>query len=446
MTTDMTQGSTTKLLISYAIPTILGNLFQLTYNAVDSIIVGRYAGKEALAAVGTSNPIMNIILFFIIGICMGASVLMSEYYGAGDHKNLKREISTAAIIGLTFTVIISILVLIFSKGLLRLLRTPEGIIGNASTYLRIIFGGLFFTFLYNIYASALRSVGDSKTPIRFLAIAAVLNGCLDYIFIAHFHMGVAGAALATVIAEAVSGILCVIHVYKNIPLLRLEKKDFILDKGLLRRTLHYSWASALQQACLYIGKTLVQITVNPLGVDSIATFNAVNRVDDFAFTPQQSIAHGMTVYIAQNRGAKKYDRVKEGLKKGLWLEVFYGLFICLVIFFTATPIMSVFVKKEELTVITLGSAYLKSMAFFYLLPAFTNGIQGYFRGLGKMKITLNSTFTQMLVRVLFSFILAPKFGVQGIAFACLAGWIAMLLYEVPVLIKALKNNEQTLQP
>jgi putative MATE family efflux protein len=336
-------------------------------------------------------------------------------------------------------------VFIFSKSLLRLLRTPEDIINSSSTYLRIIFGGLFFTFLYNIYACALRSVGDSKTPIRFLAIASVLNGVLDYIFIAHFHLGVAGAALATVIAEAVSGILCLIHVYRNIPLLRLEKKDFVVDRTLLSKTIHYSWATALQQASLYIGKTIVQITVNPLGVDSIATFNAVNRVDDFAFTPQQSIAQGMTVYVAQNRGAQKNDRVKEGLRKGLILETLYGVFICLVIFFAATPIMSVFVKQNDIEVITLGSTYLKTIAFFYILPAFTNGIQGYFRGLGKMKITLNATFTQMLFRVLFSFLLAREFGIQGIAFACFGGWIAMLLYEVPVLIKNLKMRDETVQ-
>ncbi len=201
---DMTKGNISSQLIRFSIPLVLGNLFQLTYNAVDSIIVGRYAGEDALAAVGTANPVMSIVILGITGICIGASVLMSEFFGAGDEKRLKEEVSTILIFGCFFSLIIAALGFMASRGILRLLRVPDQILEASAMYLRIIFLGMPFTFFYNAVASALRSVGDSKTPVRFLAAASVLNGLLDVVFVAWFHMDVMGAAVATVIAEAVS--------------------------------------------------------------------------------------------------------------------------------------------------------------------------------------------------------------------------------------------------
>lgn len=438
---NMTEGSAGKHLISFAIPMVLGNIFQLTYNAVDSIVVGRYAGEtaaeaeNALAAVGTSNPIMNIVIFFIIGICLGASVLMSEYYGAGELDKLKREVSTSLIVGSIFTIVISLLCIILAKPILLLIRTPDEILLDAVSYLRIIFIGLIFTFLYNIYASTLRSMGDSKTPIYFVMLAAVVNIGLDILFVKYMGMGVEGAAIATVIAQALSGILCVIYASKKIPLLRFKKDDLIIDKSLLKRTISYSWYTSMQQTVLYIGKVAVQGAVNPLGVSSIATFNAVNRVDDFAFAPQQSIAQGMTTFIAQNRGANKGDRIQKGFKRGIQIELCYWLILLVLVSIFANPIMKLFMKSGEADVVNLGTRYLKAMAIFYLLPAITNGVQGYFRGMGRMKVTLNATTTQMIARVVAAYVLAPRMGVTGIAYACFIGWIAMLIYEIPVYIK-----------
>lgn len=443
MAKNMTGGSIPKLLIGFTIPTILGNLFQLTYNAGDAIIVGQFAGKNSLAAVGCANPIMNIIIFLIVGLCLGASVLMSEFFGANDVEKFKREVSTTIIIGFFFTIFVTILLNIFVTPILLLIRTPKDIVKDAAQYLHVIFAGLIFTFLYNVYAAALRSIGDSKSPIIFLIISSITNVCLDLIFVAGFHMGVFGAALSTVIAEAVSAILCIIFVYRKVEVLQIKKKEWVVDKQLLKTTVGYSWASAMQQTCLYIGKVLVQAAVNPLGVDSIATFNAVNRVDDFAFTPQQSIAHSMTVFIAQNRGAQKEERLRKGFRWGMLIEIIYGCVICMVVFIFAKHLMKIFIGKES-NVIELGVVYLKAMAFFYLLPALTNGIQGYFRGMGKMKVTLASTFTQMLFRVLFSYILAPIFGIQGIAYSCFGGWVAMLIYEIPILVKDLKRRDNHL--
>lgn len=442
MVKSMTTGNIGKHLVSFAIPMILGNLFQLTYNAADSIIVGRYAGENALAAVGTSNPIMNIITFFIIGICMGASVLMSEFYGAGEHDKLKREISTSIIIGSIFTVVLSILCIVLAKPLLLLIRTPIEILRDAVVYLRIIFVGLIFTFFYNLYASTLRSMGDSKTPIYFVMIAAVVNVLLDLLFVGYYNFGVAGAAYATIISQAISSTLCVIYANKKMEILRFKKGQLVVDKSLIKQTVSYSWYTSMQQTVLYIGKVFVQGAVNPLGVESIATFNAVNRVDDFAFTPQQSIAQGITTFIAQNRGANQVDRIKKGFRRGIQLEIAYWFLLVGVVYFGASSLMKLFINDVDAKVVSLGTEYLKAMAIFYILPAFTNGIQGYFRGMGKMKVTLRATTVQMIVRVIFAYILAAKMGITGIAYACLAGWIAMLLYEIPTYVLLQKNLKE----
>ena len=433
--TDMTTGNIPKQLIRFTVPLILANLFQLSYNAADSIIVGRFAGTKALAAVGTANPIINITIFFIIGICTGASVLMSEYFGEGNIKKFKREVSTTMIAGFIFTLFMIIVCVILTKPILRLIQTPKEILPDATNYLRIIFCGLIFTFLYNFFASTLRSIGDSKTPLIFLSIASVLNVVMDLIFVVCFKMGVNGAAIATVIAEMISSIFCIIYVYKKVPLLHLSKEERVLDRTLLNITAKYSWVTAMQQTCLYVGKVFVQGAINPLGVDAIATFNAVNRVDDFAFTPQQSIGVAMTTFLAQNRGAKKPKRIKQGFWVGMKLETLYWCLIGLLVYFGAKNLMQLFVPSKDSMVVEFGVIYLQLMAFFYILPSWTNGIQGYFRGMGDLKVTLMSTFLQIVARVIFAYLLVPKMGIVGVALSCLVGWIVMLAYEIPLCIK-----------
>lgn len=439
---ELTEGNIKKQLISFSIPIILGNIFQLTYNAVDSIIVGRFIGKDALAAVGTANPIMNIVILGITGICIGASVLMSNLFGAGKYEDLKKELSTTLLFGAFFSVIITMFGVLCSTGILRLMKVPEDIIGEASIYLKIIFLGMPFTYLYNAFASALRSVGDSKTPILFLSFASILNGLLDLIFIAGFGFGIVTSALTTIIAEAASALLCIYYVNRKVSMLRLKRAELKLDRRLLKETLKHGSITALQQSCQPIGKLLIQGAINPLGVDTMAAFNAVNRVDDFAFTPEQSIASAMMTFVAQNRGAGKKERMRKGLSNGLFVEVLYWAMICIVITLFKTPIMKLFVSGEEEALIKVGTTYLGYMAFFYLLPAFTNGLQGFFRGMGDMKITLVGTITQISLRVLFVFLLVPKVGMVGVAFASLLGWIGMLLVEFPYSRRYLVEKEK----
>lgn len=435
MVKDMTSGNIAKHLILYSIPLILGNLFQLTYNAVDSIIVGKCAGEAALAAVGAANPVMNIVILGINGLCIGASVLMSEFFGGGKQEDFRREFSTTLLFGAIFSLTVMALGLIFSGTVLRVLKVPEEILDISTLYLRIIFCGMPFTCFYNAYASGMRSVGDSKTPVNFLAFASVLNGCLDYLFIGVFRWGVAGAAVATVIAQAVSAILCVCYVYRRLPLLALKGGELRIYKDLLNRTLRHGSVTALQQATQPIGKLLIQGMVNELGVAAIATFNAVSRVDDFAFTPEQSISHGMMTFIAQNRGARKKERVHSGLRVGLTVEFCYWVIICIVILALRTPIMRLFASAGQTEMIALGSAYLLRMAFFYIMPAFTNGMQGFFRGVGNMNITFISTFIQISVRVVGIAVMMPHIGLVAVAYASLIGWACMLLFEVPYYFK-----------
>lgn len=425
----MTEGNIPKQLAVYSVPLILGNLFQLTYNAVDSVIVGRFIGKEALAAVGTTGPIVNIVILGISGICIGAGVLMSEFFGAKDYPMLKKEMATTSVFGVFFSLILATLGILTAKPLLQLLSVPDEILDMSTTYLQITYLGVPFTYFYNSIAAALKSIGDSKTPLRFLAFAAILNAVLDLIFIGGLGFGIVCSATTTVIAEAVSALLCIWYVYNKIPVLQVKRSEFRIDEKLLKKTLNYGGVTAIQQSCQPIGKLLIQGAINPLGVDMIATFNAVSRIDDFAFTPQQSISHGMTTFVAQNRGAKKSERILQGFRYGMGLEFIYWIMICILILLLREPIMNLFVTEGNDQIIAFGSDYLFLMAFFYILPAFTNGMQGFFRGMGNMHITLVETFIQTSLRVIFTYIFASSMGINGVAYSCVIGWIAMLIFE-----------------
>jgi len=438
----MTTGKISPQLIHFAIPMILGNFFQLTYNAADSIIVGRFIGTKALAAVGAASPIMNIVIFIIVGICLGMSVLMSEFFGAGDIAKLKREISTSLIAGGVFTLVMILSGVFLARPVLLLMSTPLEIIDDATTFLQIIFFGLIFTFIYNIYASTLRSMGNSKVPLYFLITSSILNVVMDLLFVVVFKMGVPGAAIATVLAEAISALLCIIYVWLNIPMLHFKRNEFVFDRTLLRGTVSYSSVSAMQQICLYVGKLLVQGAVNPLGVHAIAAFNAVNRIDDFVLSPEQSIANSATTFIAQNRGAGKYSRIRKGFLASLKIELIYSITLMLLIYFGARLLTCAFIGGEAENVIQSSVYYLHTMAFLYFLPALTNVLQGYFRGMGKLKVTLNSTFFQIVGRVIAAYLLAPHLGLSGVAFACLAGWIVMLVYEAPLFLNMWRGSQK----
>lgn len=439
MAKDLTTGKITPQLVKFTIPLVLGNLFQLTYNAVDSIIVGRFVGKEALAAVGICNPILTLFILFLNGLCMGASILMGNQFGAKDYDKLHRQISTTMIAGFLFSVFLSVSCIIFAHPILRIMRVDLSIMSMTINYLRIIFAGLIFTFMYNCFASTLRALGDSQTPLYFLITSAVVNIIGDLFFVLFLGWGSEGCAVATVLSEALSCILCIIYIQMKVPVLQLGKKWLIFDKKLLGKTISYGWASAMQQATIQLGKLGIQAIVNSMGVAVAAAFAVVNRIDDFAYSPEQNIGHAMTALMAQSKGAGKKDRLKEAFRSGMKIELVYGIAIFLICFLFATPLMRLFTKDSD--VIRHGVTYLRLISIMYLLPAATNGIQGYFRGIGDLKITLISSFVNMGVRVVVAAILVLTFSLQieALPYSYLAGWIGMLITELPLLIRSYKN-------
>lgn len=440
MTKDLTTGKIMPILVNFTVPLVLGNLFQLTYNAVDSIIVGHFVGKEALAAVGICNPVSTLMILFLNGLCMGASILMGIQYGAKDYETLHRQISTTLLSGAVFSFFLTLVCVIFAVPILLLLQVDPSIMDMTVQYLRIIFLGLMFTFLYNFFSSTLRALGDSASPLYFLIISAILNIFGDLFFVIVLKAGSNGCAISTVLSEALCCLFCIIYIQKKVPILRLGKKRLVFDARLLKKTIAYGWASAMQQATVQMGKIAIQALVNTMGVSVAAAFAVVNRIDDFAITPEQNIAHAMTALMAQNKGAGKNDRMREGFRCGMILELVYGAAVMLICLGFARPLMSLFVKDEE--VIGHGVVYLHLIAVMYILPAITNALQGFFRGIGDLKVTLMSSFTNMAVRVIAAapMVLLWNFGIEALPYSYLAGWIAMLLVETPLMLRIYRKK------
>ncbi len=430
--TDMTLGSPRRHLLRHALPLLLGNWLQLSYNAIDSIIAGRFLGQDALAAEGIAGPVMNLVILAITGLCIGAGVLMSEAFGAKQFEKLQTAMANTLMAGIAGCCVLVAAGIAFSGKILDLLLVPAEIREITNLYLRITFLGAPFTFCYNALAAGLKSVGDTKTPLKFLAFSAILNAVLDLIFLGIFRFGILCSAMTTVFAEGVCAALALRYMIRNVPELVPKPGSWRLDGPLLKQVLRYGGPTAFQQAIQPVCKVLIQGQVNSLGVSAIAAFNAVTRMDDFACIPCQSISSAISTYIAQNRGGQRLDRIRPGFRAGIGLEACYWLIIGTVTALLRSPIVSLFVEGEgSAEVIQLGSRYLSWMAVFYLWPAMTNGVQGFFRGMGMMKTTMVGTFLQASIRTVCVYHLAPRVGIVGIAFSCAIGWTVMLLFEVP---------------
>lgn len=313
---DMTQGNPVKEVLLFSVPMILASVFQQMYNAVDSIIVGQFVGANALAAVGAAFPAMFLATSVLIGITMGVQIIISQLFGAGEHERMRATFATS-IISLMILVVIASVIGYFASGtILELMNTPPEIIADSKAYLDEIFKGLIFMFLYNLYTSVLRGVGDSKTPLYFLIISSILNIVLDLVYVIQFGMGVRGVAVATVQSQAVSVILCIIYTNIRIPLFRLGLKDLRVDFGILRTVLRFGIPTAIQQSISAIGSMLVQGLVNSFGATAAAAFAAGNKVESFMMMPLINIANATSTYVAQNTGAGKLDRVRDGFQEG----------------------------------------------------------------------------------------------------------------------------------
>lgn len=440
--TDMTVGSPHTHLWRHALPLLLGNWLQLSYNVVDTIIAGRFIGQNALAAEGIAAPVMNLVILAISGLCIGSGVLMSEAFGGKHYEKLQKTLANTLMAGLAVCCTLALGGILFTEFILTFLSVPEAIFSMTGTYLRITFLGAPFTFCYNALAAGLKSTGDADTPLKFLAFSAILNAVLDLIFLGLLGFGVLCSAMTTVFAEAVCAILALNYTVKKVPLLYPRREQCRWDSALLKQILHYGGPTALQQAIQPICKVLIQGQVNALGVSSIAAFNAVTRADDFACIPAQNISSAISTYIAQNRGAGKPDRIRTGFRAGMRLEFGYWLLISTTVLLLREPLVSLFVTGEgSREVIRLGSDYLTWMALFYIFPAMNNGLQGFYRGMGKMYITMVNTFLQASIRTVCTYLLAPRFDITGIAFSCAIGWSVMFAVACPYYFYTCKKQQ-----
>lgn len=429
---DMTAGAPRRHLVRHALPLVLGSWLQLSYNAVDTIIAGRFLGQDALAAEGIAGPVMNLLILAISGLCIGAGVLMSEAFGAKEYPRLRKILGNTLCAGFLLCSVLALAGVLLTEPILRFLAVPQEIFPITVLYLRVTFLGAPFTFCYNALSAGLKSVGDADTPLKFLAFSAVLNAALDIFFLGFLGFGIVCSAMTTVVAEAVCAALALQFMVRRFPELCPRKGDFAVEPAIARQLVRYGGPTALQQAIQPVCKILIQGQVNALGVSAIAAFNAVTRADDFACIPAQSISSAISTYLAQNRGAGKTDRLRPGFRQGLWLEFSYFLLIGPLTALLRKPMVSLFIAGEgSAEVIALGTEYLGWMCLFYLYPTMTNGMQGFFRGMGMMKTTMLATFLQASLRALCASLLAPRFGITGIAFSCAIGWSVMLLFEVP---------------
>lgn len=424
MLKDLTKGNEAKTIIQFAIPMIIGNVFQQLYNVADTIIVGRFIGAGALAAVGSSYTLMVFLNSIILGLCMGSGVLFSMFYGAGEIDRLKSSIFTSLwFIGL-ITVIINVSSLVFIDEILEYMKIPIDILSDTRDYIRIVFYGIGFTFFYNYFAAVLRSVGNSVIPLVFLIIAALMNIVLDIVFIATLNMGVAGAAWATFIAQGFSSVSMALYCFIKIPQIRPGRKHMGLDRGLVRQISNYSILTCAQQSIMNFGILMIQGLVNSFGVAVMAAFAAAVKIESFAYMPAQEFGNAFSTFIAQNKGANKLDRIRRGISYAvIIITVFCAIISALVVIF-ARPLLGIFIKAEEVEVIRIGVQYLRIVGIFYCLIGYLFMFYGLYRGFGKVGISIILTVISLGSRVVLAYTLAPipSIGLLGIWWAIPIGW------------------------
>ncbi len=416
---DLTQGNMMRSMLLFSLPMLLGNVLQNLYNWVDSMIVGKYLGTGALAAVSVSFPIMFILISAILGFTMAASILVAQYAGAKNEVMIKRTISTTTIFLGACAIILSIIGVVFSRSFLTLVNTPADILDAANSYLVIIMAGLIFMFGYNMTSAILRGLGDSKTPTVFLIVATFLNAVLDYVFIAGVGpfpaMGVGGAALATVIAQGVSYILSVIYLDKKGHLISFRPSDMVFDKDIMMKILKLGVPSAVQQFIVSFGIMAMSSIINGFGTDVVAAFGAGSKIDSFAMLPAMSISLVASTVTGQCIGAGKKEKVKDVLKNGMLLTAILSGLTILFVFTVGRASLHLFLNDEK--VINLGVTYLKIASAGYLFMGFSFVLAGILRGAGDIWANaLITAFNFLVIRVPIAYVLSrmTTLGVNGI--------------------------------
>ena len=427
MTNDMTTGNPVKLILLFSIPLLIGNIFQQFYSMVDTIIVGRFVGVEALAAVGTTSSMVFLVNGFVMGLTSGFAVLISQKYGAKDEAGVKKAVASSITLSIIATIIVTFISVISAKPLLALMNTPSNIMKDASTYIIILYAGNVAIIFYNMMAAILRALGDSKTPLYFLIVSSVLNIILDLVLIINFKMGVAGAAYATVVSQGVSALLCVIYTYKKYKILRLKKEDFKVKKKYYRKHLKVGIPMALQFSITAIGIMTVQSAINIFGSTVIASYAAASKVLQLVMQPATTLGVTMATYCGQNIGAKRYDRIKLGVKKCVQISIITSLISAMVLIFLGKYFVMIFVSNPDAEILSYAQQVLNISAIFFiplgLIFVYRNALQG----IGDSFIPMMAGVYELVARAVVAFTLPKVLEFMGICLADPVAWFAAVI-------------------
>lgn len=422
---DLTKGSVTGTMLLFSLPLILGNLLQQFYNIADTLIVGKYLGAAALAAVGSSYALMVFLNSILLGMCMGCGVLFSICWGRGDLSALRQKVYLSFVSIGIFSVLMTVLVFFFIDDILRWLQVPQDVFPLMRSYLWYIFYGIVFTFIYNYGASLLRAVGNSVIPLLFLGIAAVLNIALDIALILYFNMGVVGAALATTIAQLVSAVGIFIYIFVRFPQLLPGREERCFSGLALREIMRFSLLTCMQQSVMNFGILMVQGLVNSFGTVIMAAFAAAVKIDSFAYMPVQDFGNAFSTFIAQNFGAGKLERIKQGMRSAFITAIGFSLFVSVLVCVFARQLMEIFIDSSETAIIEAGVEYLWIEGSFYCGIGCLFLFYGLYRAVKMPEISIVLTVISLGTRVALAYILSaiPSIGVLGIWAAIPIGWI-----------------------
>ena len=439
---NLTEGSITGKLLRFAFPLMIGNLLQQFYNIADTLIVGRFIGSEALAAVGSAYSLMTFLTSILLGLCMGSSAFFSIQYGKKDMDRLKNGVVLSFGLIACVTLVLNLIVFTGIDLIIRFLQIPTEIIGMMKDYLIIIFIGITATFLYNFFANLLRAVGNSVTPLLFLAISAVLNIILDIIFIVSFGWGVRGAAIATVFAQYVSGIGILLYYWIKFPELRIRKRHVEWNPTVLNEITGLSFMTCIQQSIMNLGILMVQGLVNSFGTAVMAAFAAAVKIDSFAYMPVQDFGNAFSTFIAQNFGAGKKERIQKGIKSAGTCSVVFAMAVSALVFVFARQLMTIFIDPSETEIISIGVGYLRIEGAFYFGIGILFLLYGFYRAIKKPFMSVVLTVISLGTRVLLAYSLSPVFGVTAIWAAVPIGWG---LADITGILYYLKHKNELLR-
>lgn len=447
-TRELTTGKPLKLILLFMIPIFLGNLFQQVYNLVDTLIVGRIIGLKALAAVGSTGPMIFLIISFIFASTQGFSVVTAQKFGARDYALVKKSVASGFILSFLLTIIMTVISAPFTHQMLILLRTPDDIIDFANSYLFIMFIGIIATVFYNYSSNVIRALGDSKTPLYFLIFASILNIFLDLLFILKFHMGVEGAAWATVFSQAISTILCLVFMFYKFPILRLKKEDWRVTREFLYEHLRIGIPMGLQMSVLTLGIIAVQYVLNGLGSIAIAAYTTAARVDQLASQSLLALGAAVATFTAQNFGANKMSRIREGARASILITFIISVLCAVFILTCGEYVVGLFMAIPNEEVIRLAMQYLHVIIIFFFFLGMLLIYRNILQGMGNVIAPLFSGTAELIMRVLAAFILVHPMGFLGICLASPIAWIsASIVLYIGYKISLIKNfkrlKEQT---